>query len=180
MTTTKWALDPTHAEVYFKVRHLVVSTVTGQFTKFNATVETEGDDLTTAKVQFTADVDSVSTNNEQRDGHLKSADFFDAANHPQIVFEGKGLEKAGIDEYKMNGTLTMRGISKPVTLKVEHGGIIQDPWGHTRTGFSIAAKINRKDWDISFGIVTEGVGLGEEVTISGSVEFIKQAEMQPA
>src|SRR4051812_7325975 len=126
MATAKWALDPTHTEVLFKVRHMMVSNVTGHFKEFNATVETEGDDMTTAKVSFTAEVASISTNNDQRDAHLKNSDFFDADNHPQITFESSRMEKTGIDEYTAHGTLTMRGNSKPVTLKVEHGGIMQD------------------------------------------------------
>src|ERR1700748_326371 len=122
METTKWVLEPTHSEIQFKVRHMMISNVTGNFNKFNATVETEGDDLTTAKVHFTAVIDSISTNNEQRDGHLKSADFFDAASHPELKFEGTGMEKVNEDEYKLHGNLTMRGVTKPVTLKAEYGG----------------------------------------------------------
>ena len=180
MNKTKWALDQTHAEIQFKVRHLMVSHVTGHFKNFNATVETEDDDLTTAKVHFTADVDSISTNNAQRDAHLKTGDFFDAENHPQIVFEGTKLEKTGLDEYKLQGILTMRGISKPVVLNVEFGGIVQDPWGFTRTGFSITGKINRKEWGVSFSMVSEtgSILLGEDVSIAANVEFVKQLDLQ--
>lgn len=182
MSTTKWALDTTHSEVGFKVKHMMVSNVSGQFKQFDASVETEGDNISTAKVRFTADVASISTNNEQRDGHLKNGDFFDAENHPQITFEANGLEKAGIDEYLAHGTLTMRGVTKPVTLKVEHGGIVQDPWGNTRTGFTISTKINRKDFGVSFSMVSEtgGILLGEDVTINASAEFVKVAAMQTA
>jgi polyisoprenoid-binding protein YceI len=182
MSTTKWALDATHSELHFKVRHLMVSHVTGQFKVFTASVETEGDDITTAKVHFEADVDSISTNNEQRDAHLKNTDFFDFEHYTKITFEGEKLEKSGTDEYKMNGTLTMRGVSKTVTLNVEFGGIVQDPWGMTRTGFSVTTKINRKDFGVSFSMVSEtgGLLLGEEITINANVEFVKQPEMQPA
>jgi polyisoprenoid-binding protein YceI len=182
MTTTKWAMDATHSELQFKVRHLMVSNVTGHFKNFNATVETEGEDITTAKVHFTADVNSVSTNNEQRDAHLRSGDFFDVAAHPQIIFEGQKLEKSGIDTYKLHGTLTMRGVSKPVTLDVEFGGIVKDPWGNTRTGFSVTTKINRKDFGVSFGMVSEtgNVLLGEEVSIMASAEFVKEQALQAA
>lgn len=182
MKTTKWALDPTHAEIQFKVRHLLVSNVTGHFKTFDASFETSGDDISTAKVHFSADVNSLSTNNEQRDAHLRTGDFFDAENHPQITFEGDKLEKSGLDEYKLHGVLTMRGISKPVALNVEFGGMVQDPWGYTRTGFSVSGKINRKDWGVSFSMVSEtgGVLLGEEVSLIANVEFVKQGELQPA
>ena len=182
MTNTKWALDATHSEVQFKVKHLMVSNVTGQFKQFNATVETNGDDMTTAKVHFTADISSISTNNEQRDAHLKSGDFFDAENHPQIIFEGDKLEKTGIETYKLHGTLTMRGVSKPITLNVEFGGVMQDPWGNTRMGFAITGKINRMEYGVSFGMVSEtgNVLLGEEVSILSSAEFVKEKALQPA
>jgi polyisoprenoid-binding protein YceI len=182
MATTKWALDPTHSEVNFKVRHLMVSNVSGHFKNFNATVETEGDDLSTAKVHFTADVNSVSTNNEQRDGHLKTGDFFDVENHPQIIFDGNKMEKVDGQNYKVHGNLTMRGVSKPITLNVEFGGIMKDPWGNDRAGFEVSTKINRKDFGVSFGMVSEtgGLMLGEEVTINANTEFVKEKALQPA
>ena len=182
MTNTKWALDPTHSEVQFKVRHLMVSNVTGQFKQFTATVETDGDDITTAKVHFVADVNSISTNNEQRDGHLKTGDFFDAANYPQLTFDSTKLEKTGIDTYKLHGTLTMRGVSKEITLNVESGGIVQDPWGNTRTGFEITGKINRMDYGVNFSMVSEtgGVLLGHEVSLHANAEFVKEKALQPA
>ncbi len=173
---TTWAIDPTHSEIQFKVKHLMISTVTGQFNKFNATVETEGDDFTTAKVHFTADIDSISTNNEQRDGHLKTGDFFDAALHPQLIFEGKTLEKLSEENYKLYGTLTMRGTAKEIILDVEFGGMTNDPWGKTRVGFSLSGKINRKDFGVSFSMVSEtgGILLGEEVKLIANAEFVKQ------
>lgn len=177
MATSKWALDPTHSEVMFKVRHMMVSNVTGHFKQFNATVETDGDDISTAKVHFTADLSSISTNNEQRDAHLRNGDFFDADNHPQIIFNGDRLEKVGTDEYIAHGNLTMRGNTRPASFKVEHGGIMTDPWGNTRTGFSLTGKVNRKDYGVSFSMVSEtgGILLGDEVTINASAEFVKQA-----
>ncbi len=188
MSITKWNLDPTHSEIHFKVKHLMVSWVTGSFKQFNATIETEGDDLTTAKVHFTADINSISTNNEQRDAHLRTGDFFDAENHPQLIFESNKLEKiparAGTDgddeNYKLYGTLTMRGTSKKIVLNVEYGGNTQDPWGNTRIGFSISGKINRKDFGVSFSMVSEtgGILLGEDVTINANAEFVKQANLE--
>lgn len=180
MSATKWVLDPTHSEIQFKVRHLMVSYVTGMFTQFNATVETNGDDLTSAKVNFSAEVNSISTNNEQRDAHLKNPDFFDAENHPQIVFQSDKLEKINEEEYKVYGRLTIRGITKQITLNAEYGGVTVDPWGNTRTGFTISGKINRKDFGVSFGMVTEAgnVVVGDEVKLHSNVEFVKQAQLE--
>jgi len=180
MAITKWSLDPTHSEIHFKVRHLMVSWVTGSFKEFNATVQTEGDDITTAKVRFTADIHSISTNNEQRDTHLRTGDFFDAENHPQLTFESNKLEKIDDENYKLYGTLTMRGISKPVVLNVEYGGQAQDPWGNTRLGVSVSGKINRKDFGVSFSMVSEtgSILLGEEVKINANAEFVKQAKLE--
>jgi polyisoprenoid-binding protein YceI len=173
---TKWVIDPTHSEIHFKVKHLMVSWVTGGFKQFNATAEMEDDNVATAKVHFTADINSISTNNDQRDAHLKTGDFFDAENYPQLVFESDKLEKIDEENYKLYGTLTMRGKSKPIVLNVEYGGITQDPWGNTRTGFSVSGKINRKDFGISFGTVSEtgGVLLGEDVTVTANAQFVKQ------
>ena len=174
MANTTWALDPTHSEVHFKVRHLV-SHVSGQFKQFNATVQTEGDDISTAKVNFSADIDSISTNNEQRDAHLKNADFFDATNHPKLTFESTKMEKVSEEKYKMHGKLTMRGVTKDVALDVEFGGIAPDPWGNTRSGFAVTGKINRKDYGVNFGISDTGaIMLGEDVSVSANAEFLKQ------
>ena len=177
MAKTTWNLDTTHSELQFKIKHLMISTVTGQFNKFNATVETHGDDFTTAKVHFEAEANSISTNNEQRDAHLRAGDFFDAEQYPYLLFDGDKMEKTGEDEYKMYGIITIKGISKKVILNIEFGGITQDPWGNTRTGFSVTGKINRQDYGISFGAVSEAGGLllGDEVKINANVQFVKQA-----
>ena len=182
MSTNKWTLDQSHSEIQFKVKHLMISTVTGSFTNFNGTVKTQGDDFTNAKIQFTALIDSISTNNEQRDAHLKNGDFFDAATHPELTFISSKLEKLDDENYKLFGTLTLRGNSKDIELNVEYGGITQDPWGNTRAGFSVTGKIDRQDFGISFGAVTEtgGLLLGNEVKISANVEFVKEQVAQPA
>jgi polyisoprenoid-binding protein YceI len=179
MTTTKWALDNTHSEVQFKVRHLMISTVTGQFNKFQATVETEEeDDFTTAKVSFSADINSISTNNDQRDAHLKSADFFDVTNYPQLRFEAERIEKVDDENYKVYGIITIKGVSKKIVLNAEFGGVIQDPWGNSRTGFSLTGKLNRSDFGLSFGLVSDagGVGLANEVKLLANVQLVKQIE----
>ncbi|HEX8278531.1 MAG TPA: YceI family protein, partial [Segetibacter sp.] len=139
-------------------------------------------DFTTAKVLFTADIDSKSTNNSQRDAHLLNTDFFDATSHPQLTFESDKLEKIDDEEYKLHETLTIRGNSKKVTLNVEYGGTTQDPWGNTKVGFSVTGKVNRQDYGVSFGAVTEtgGLPLGDEVKIFANAEFVLQTELQPA
>ena len=177
MAIVKWILDPTHSEVTFKVRHLMITNVSGQFTKFDVDVQTQDEDFMTAKLVFTADVDSVTTGNEQRDGHLKSADFLDVTNYPQLKFVATKYESVDNDgSYELYGDLTIRGVTKPVKLDVEFGGIIKDPWGHARAGFSISGKINRKDFGLSWHAVTEAGGLvaGDEVRIHCGVELIKQ------
>lgn len=175
MATTNWALEPTHSELQFKVRHMMISNVTGHFGKFNGTVTTEGSDVSTAKVNFTVDVDSISTNNEQRDGHLKSPDFFDAGSHPQLTFESTEMKKVDDENYKLHGNLTMRGVTKPVVLDVEYGGVINDPWGYTRAGFTVEGKVNRKDFGLAWSAMTETGGLvvGDDVKIHANVEFVK-------
>lgn len=180
MTTTKWILDTTHSEIQFKVKHLMISSVTGQFNKFDGTVETDGEDFSTAKIEFNADASSISTNNEQRDNHLKAADFFDTEHHPQLQFKSKKLEKIADEAYKLDGILTMRGVSKSVTFNVQFGGQTQDPWGNTRVGFELTGKLNRKDFGISFSMVSEtgGILLGDEVKIFANVQFVKQAELE--
>ena len=131
MSTTKWALDPTHSEVQFKVKHLMIANVSGDFKKFDAAVETTGEDFSTAKINFSADINSISTNNEQRDGHLKTGDFFEAEKYPQIKFESTKLEKVDAENYKLHGNFTMKGLSKAEILDVEFGGIVaKDPWGN--------------------------------------------------
>jgi len=177
MTKTKWALDPTHAQVNFKVRHLMIANVIGEFKSFTATAETDGDDIATAKVHFTADVHSIHTNNEQRDAHLRANDFFDAEHNPQIKFESERMEKIDNTHYKMHGMLTMRGISKAETFNVELNGIIQDPWGNTRMGVEVTGKVNRTDYGVSFGAMTDqtgGVMVGLDVAITCNAEMVKE------
>lgn len=182
MANQTWALDPTHSELQFRIKHLMISTVTGQFNDFKATVETEGDDFTNAKIHFEATVGSISTNNEQRDAHLKNGDFFDTEKYPVIVFESEKMEKTGNEEYKIYGVLTMRGVSKKIILQAEFGGITKDPWGNTRTGFSVTGKINRYDFGMSFGAVSEtgGLLLSDEVKINANVQFVKEAVAEAA
>jgi polyisoprenoid-binding protein YceI len=176
MATTKWVLDPTHAEIQFKVRHLMITNVTGAFGKFDASIEMTDDNFEKSKIRFSAEVDSITTNNEQRDGHLKSADFFESSKFPELTFVSTNIEKVSGDDYVVFGDLTFHGVTKNIKLNVEHGGVIKDPWGNTRTGFTVEGKINRKDYGLAWNVATEagGVVLGEDVKLHASVEFVKQ------
>jgi polyisoprenoid-binding protein YceI len=170
MATTTWVIDPAHSEIQFKVKHMMITTVTGQLTSFESTVEADSDDFTAARVHFSADMNSITTHNEQRDGHLKSADFFDLENNPKLTFESTSFEKSGSGKFKLTGNLTIRGISKPVTLDVEFGGINKDPWGNTKAGFTVTGKISRKDWGLNWNAALESGGV-----LVSDVQFSKQA-----
>ena len=175
-TATKWVLDPMHSEVQFKVKHLVISTVSGNFKTFEGQLETENDTFEDAKIEFSLDVNSIDTNQEQRDGHLKSAEFFDAEKYPKITFKSTSFKKAG-DEYELKGDLTIKDVTKPVTLTVEHGGSAADFYGNTKAGFDITGKINRKEFGLTWDGVTEAgsVVVGEDIKLVISVQFTKQA-----
>ncbi|HXB07229.1 MAG TPA: YceI family protein [Puia sp.] len=173
---TKWILDPSHSEVTFKVRHMMISNVSGEFKKFDANLETEGDDFMTAKVAFTAEIDSINTGSDQRDGHLKSADFFDAGNFPQLKFVATKYENVDNDgSYEVYGDLTIRGVTKNIKLDAEFGGVIKDPWGATRAGITVSGKINRKEFGLSWHGVTETGSLiaSDEVKLHVELEFVK-------
>ena len=176
LVKTKWAIDPAHTEVHFKVKHLVISTVTGKFEKFDGAVYSSKPDFSDAEAEFSVDVDSINTSQPDRDGHLKSPDFFDTASHPKLTFKSTGIKKTGDSEYAMTGDLTIRGATKSVQLTVEYGGTTKDPWGNTKAGFEITGKINRKDFGLSWSVVTETGGLvvSDEVKLQLAVEVAKQ------
>lgn len=173
-TKTKWAIDPTHTEVQFKVKHLVISTVTGFFKRFSGSVESETEDFNGASVQFSLDTTSIDTNQADRDGHLKSPDFFAAEQYPAIDFKGS-LKKVSGNDYKLSGALTIRETTKDVELTAEFGGTVVDPWGNTKAGFEINGKINRKDFGLNWNALTEAGGMvvSEEVKLHINVELAK-------
>lgn len=176
---TKWVLDPTHSEVNFKAKHLVISTVSGKFKKFNGTVETDSpDNFNSAKIEFTIDVSSIDTNQEPRDEHLRSADFFDAANHPQIIFKSTSfeLEDNEDDSYSLTGDLTIRGITKSIKLDVEYGGTATDAYGNFKAGFDVSGKISRKEYGLTWNAVTEAgaIVVGDIIKFQISAQFIRQ------
>jgi len=176
MATTKWALDPTHSELQFKVKHLMITTVTGSIKSFSAELESEGDDFTNAAISFSGDINSIDTGNGDRDGHLKSGDFFDAEKYPAITFKSTSVEKDGSD-YIVKGDLTIKDVTKPVKLNAEFGGIATDPWGNTKAGFTLSGKINRTEFGLTWNAALEtgGVMVSEEVKILGELQFVKQA-----
>jgi len=176
-TKTKWMLDPTHSELAFKVRHMMITNVKGEFRKFDASIESDGAEFTKSSIDVTIDAASIFTNEDKRDGHLKSTDFFDVENYPTLSFQGKSFKKEDEDEYKLTGILTIKGVSKEVELDVEFGGINKDPWGKEKAGFSVEGKINRKDFGLNWNAALEtgGVLVSEEVKISAEVQFVKQA-----
>ena len=156
----------------------MITTVTGYFQKFNVEAETADEQFSSAeKVVFTADVDSISTNNEQRDTHLKSADFFDVEQHGEIRFEATKYEKTGDDDYKLHGNLTIKGITKPVTVNVEFGGIVVDPYGQTKAGFTVTTKISRKEFGLTWSAVTEAgsVVVSDEIKLQAEIQLVNQA-----
>jgi polyisoprenoid-binding protein YceI len=174
LTATKWGIDTTHTEVQFKVKHLVIATVTGFFKKFSGSVESESEDFDGASVNFSLDVNSIDTNQTDRDAHLKSPDFFAAEQYPTVDFNGT-LKKVSGNDYKLDGELTMRGTTKPVVMDVEFGGIMVDPWGNTKAGFEINGKVNRKDFGLNWNAITEAGGMvvSEEVKIHINAELAK-------
>lgn len=172
-----WKIDTNHSEIGFKVKHLVITTVSGKFKTFEGVIESDKEDFSDAKIQFSADISSIDTGNEARDGHLKNTDFFDADTHPKLTFTSKAIEKKGGNEYKVTGDLTIRGTSRPVTLDVEYNGIQKDFYGNTVAGFEISGKIDRQDFGLSWSAATETGGLvvGNDVKLQIGVEAIKQA-----
>jgi len=175
-TTTRWGVDASHSQIGFRVKHMVISTVSGMFKNFTVDVETQGDDFTTAKVNVTVDTASVDTGSDQRDGHLKGDDFFHAGEFPQMKFVSDRVEKVNDERWHLHGNLTIRDITKPVTLDVEFGGVVKDPWGMTRAGFAVSGKISRTDYGLKWNAALEtgGMVVADDVRINCEVEIVKQ------
>ena len=167
--STKWNLDPAHSEITFKVRHMMISNVKGEFKNFSIDLESADDEFKNVKANAKIDTASISTNNTDRDNHLKSAEFFNAEAHPQITFETDSLND------DVTGNLTINGVTKPVKLDVDFGGINVDPWGQTKAGFSFEGKIKRSDFGLNWNAALEagGVMVSDEVKIAGELQFVK-------
>ena len=175
MSTTKWAIDPTHSEIGFKVKHMMFTNVSGKFKTYDATITTEENDFTKSSIEFSAEIDSIDTNNADRDAHLKSADFFDAEKNPKLTFVSTSLVKSG-DDYELTGELTIHGITKTVKLETEISGELKDPWGNTKVAFNCNGKISRKDWGLSWNsaLETGGVLVSDEVKLNIELQLLKQ------
>jgi polyisoprenoid-binding protein YceI len=174
-TQTKWSIDKTHSEIEFKVRHLMISHAKGNFKNFDASVYTYNKDFTTSEIDLWIDANSINTGDEKRDEHLKSSDFFDVQKHKQITFTSSTIGKANADgNHELWGELTMIGITKNVKLNVQFGGIVKDPWGSEKAGFTVTGKINRSDWGLVWNtaIETGGFVVGDEITISCEIELM--------
>ena len=176
MKTTKWLLDPAHSELTFKIKHLMISNVSGAFKNFSAKVETEETDFSKATINLIAEMDSISTNNEQRDAHLRSSDFFEVEKFPQMKFTSTRIEQTDDESFNLYGNLTLKGVTKPVKLNMEFNGTMRDPQGQEKAGFLVSGKINRSDWGINLNVALEagGLMLGEDVRIQSEVQFIRQ------
>jgi len=179
MKTTKWVLDPSHSELGFKIKHLMISNVSGSFSDFTAEAEMEGADFETAHIHLRVDVASINTHNSQRDEHLRTSDFFDVRTYPEMSFESEGVKRIDQENYKVFGNLTMKGITKPVELNAEYNGVTKDPWGGERAGFTVTGKIKRSEWEVNFNALLEtgGVTLSDEVKIQSELQLVKQAIM---
>ena len=167
-----WTIDPTHSEVGFRVKHLMINNVKGHFKNYFVEVETDNDQFTNPKISFSAETASIDTGNEQRDQHLTSADFFNSEKYPTLTFNARKYENG-----KLEGDLTIQDKTHPVTLDVEFGGVMKDPWGNTKAGFTVTGKINRKDWGLTWNAALEtgGVLVSEEVWINCEVQLLKQS-----
>jgi polyisoprenoid-binding protein YceI len=175
LTKTKWTLDKTHSEIQFKAKHLMITTVTGNLVSYEAEIETAGSDFSSVSVQFTGDVKSLTTHNEQRDGHLQGDDFFSSDKFPKLVFSSASVSKNSDTEFILKGNLTIRDVTKPVSLKVEFGGITKDPWGNTRAGLHFETKINRKDFGLKFHVLNETGNLlvSDDIKIEGEIQLVQ-------
>lgn len=177
-----WTLDPAHSSLQFAVRHMMIANVRGEFERFTVQVDADEQNPLNSKVLVEVDASSINTRNEQRDGHLKSPDFLDVATYPTITFKSTRIEQVDQNHGRLIGELTIRGVTREVTLDVEYTGQSQSPWGTTSAGFSVEGKINRRDWGLTWNqaLETGGVLVGDEVKITAEVELVKQVEQVEA
>jgi polyisoprenoid-binding protein YceI len=176
MATTKWAIDPVHSEIGFKVKHMMFTNISGNFGKYDATIVTEDDNFENAAIEFSADINSINTNNVDRDNHLKSADFFDADNHSKLAFKASSFTKIDDRNYELTGDLSIKGIAKTVKFPVEFSGLMKDPWGNIKVGLNISGTINRKDWGLTWNSALEagGVLVSDEIRLDIELQLVKQ------
>ena len=174
---TTWNLDPAHSEVNFKVKHMMITNVNGKFGSFDVKASSTGEGFENPEISFTANTATINTGSEQRDQHLKSPDFFDAEKFPTLEFKSRSFKKTGDSEYVLEGDMSLHGVTKPLSFKVEHSGLQKDPWGNTKAGFSLEGKINRKDFGLNWNAALEsgGVLVSEEVKINAEIQLVKNS-----
>lgn len=172
---TNWVIDKSHSKVGFTVTHLVISEVDGNFSSYDGKVSSKGDDFEGASIEFTVDINSIDTDNKDRDNHLKSDDFFNAEKFPKMSFKSKSLKKVSGKNFKLVGDLTIRDVTKQVELDVIYNGTTVDPWGQTKAGFKITGEVNRFDYNLKWNTITElgGAVVGKEVTLKINLQLIK-------
>lgn len=173
-----WTIDLSHSEINFKVRHMMISNVRGQFEQFSGSVNFDEANPVLTTVDIQVEISSINTNEEKRDAHLRSADFFDAENYPVMTFQSKKVEQVDENNARLIGDLNIRGVSREITLNVEYLGKAKSPWGTTSAGFTAAARINRKDWDLTWNVALETGGwlVGETIDIEIALELVEVAE----
>lgn len=173
----KWNIDPSHSQAQFTVRHMMISNARGRFEEFTGSVEFDEQNLETLKVDVQLDAASINTRDQQRDGHLKSPDFFNVEAYPHLTFKSTRVEKVNDRNLKIHGDLTIRDTTRPVTLETEFAGVATSPWGTVSAGFSAHTKINRKEWGLVWNqtLETGGLLVGEDVKIEIELELVKQA-----
>ncbi|MFN3754023.1 YceI family protein [Flavobacterium sp.] len=176
MAKATWAIDPTHSEIGFKVKHMMFTNVSGKFDLFEALIENEEENFETSTINFSAEVNSINTGNDDRDNHLRSADFFDVENFGKLTFKSTNVQKVTEGEYKISGDLTIKDVTKNITFDTEYSGLMKDPWGNTKIGLSLNGKINRKEFGLTWNAALEtgGVLVGEDIKLNAEVQFVKQ------
>lgn len=176
MAVTKWIVDPTHSEVQFKIKHLVISTITGSFNNFQGGATSDLSNFENAEIHFSLDVSSIDTNQPQRDEHLRSADFFDADKFPHITFQSNYFHKVKGDNYKLSGLLNLKGITKPIELDAEYGGTERDQNGNVRIGFEVEGRISRQEFGLNYMALTDAGGLviGEDVKLIANIQLVRE------
>ena len=174
---TTWTVDKTHSKVGFSVTHLVITDVEGYFKNYDATITTKGDDLTTANIDFTINTSSIFTDNNDRDNHLRSDDFFNAEKYPNMLFKGKSMKKISENKYKLTGDFTIRDVTKQVELDVKYNGTVKDPWGNTKAGFKVTGEIDRFDYNLKWNkaIETGSLVVGKDVELVIDLQLVKKS-----
>jgi polyisoprenoid-binding protein YceI len=171
-----WQIDPSHSEISFSIKHMMITTVRGRFTSFTGTLFIDDETPENSHVEGNVEVATIDTREPQRDEHLRSADFFDAANYPQMTFASRSIERNGRNRYRVHGDLQIRGVTRPVVFDVQEAGRVQDPWGARRIGYTATTKVNRRDFGLTWNVALEAGGwlVGEEVRVEIELQAIEQ------